>query len=264
MQGILLVDKPTGWTSFDVVNYVRRIVATHEGKKPKNCKVGHTGTLDPFATGLLVLLIGKEYTRKAAELSKVDKTYEVTATLGMVSTTGDPEGDITSFKSLSRHPERNDSEVEGTILKEDRSLRSGRDDKAVSDTAPTEKQILEILEGFKGEIEQVPPAFSAIKVNGVRAYKLAREGKEVKIEPRKVTINRLELVDYNYPEIKFITNVSSGTYIRTLVEDIGAKLRTGAYTTELRRTTVGTFSIQNATEVKTLDLSNMQELLNEI
>jgi len=252
MQGIFLVDKPAGWTSFDVVNYVRRIVATHEGKKPKNCKVGHTGTLDPFATGLLVLLIGKEYTRKAAELSKVDKTYEVTATLGMVSTTGDPEGDITPFKTLSRHPERSDSKVEGTILDEDRSLQSGRDEKAVLATAPTEKQILEAIEGFTGEITQVPPAFSAIKVNGVRAYKLAREGKEVVIEPRKVTINRLELVDYSYPDVKFITNVSSGTYIRTLVEEIGAKLGTGAYTTELRRTSVGDFLINDAVAVKSI------------
>ena len=88
MQGLLLVDKPAGWTSFDVVNYVRRIVATVEGKKPKNCKVGHTGTLDPFATGLLVLLIGKEYTKRAAELSKLDKVYEVTMKLGQSSTTG--------------------------------------------------------------------------------------------------------------------------------------------------------------------------------
>ena len=89
MQGVLLVDKPTGWTSFDIVNYVRKIVATAEGKKPKNCKVGHTGTLDPFATGLLVLLVGKEYTKRAGELSKLDKTYEVTMRLGETSTTGD-------------------------------------------------------------------------------------------------------------------------------------------------------------------------------
>src|SRR6201995_5146621 len=95
MQGLLLVDKPADWTSFDVVNYVRKIVAQTEGKKPKNVKVGHTGTLDPFATGLLVLLIGKDYTRRAGEFSKLDKTYEVTMRLGETSTTGDPEGEIT-------------------------------------------------------------------------------------------------------------------------------------------------------------------------
>lgn len=227
MQGILLVDKPATWTSFDVVNYVRRIVANYEAKKPKNCKVGHTGTLDPFATGLLVVLVGKEYTRKAQELSKVDKTYEVTMTLGATSSTGDPEGEITP----------------------------------VSDTVPTKEAILEALERFKGQIEQIPPAFSAIKIDGQRAYKLAREGKEVNIEPRKVTINSLELVDCEYPNIRLVTNVSSGTYIRTLVEDIAKELGTGAYASELRRTTVGKFSINDATEVKKLDVSNVQGLL---
>src|SRR5580698_1479878 len=99
MQGILLVDKPKGWTSFDVVNYVRKIVATAEGKKPKNTKVGHTGTLDPLATGLLVLLIGKDYTRRAEELTKLDKTYQVTMKLGQTSTTGDEEGEKTIVSS---------------------------------------------------------------------------------------------------------------------------------------------------------------------
>jgi len=215
MQGVLLVDKPASWTSFDVVNYVRRIVANAEGKKPKNVKVGHTGTLDPFATGLLVLLIGKEYTRKAGELSKVDKTYQVTMKLGETSSTGDPEGQIT----------------------------------AVSTTAPSLEAIQAAVEGLRGQIEQVPPAYSAIKINGQRAYKLAREGKEVIIEPRKVTINRLEITDYTYPEIELIADVSSGTYIRTLVEDLGKALKTGAYTTSLRRTTVGNYEISNAVQI---------------
>jgi tRNA pseudouridine55 synthase len=212
MQGMLLVDKPAGWTSFDVVNYVRRIVATHEGKKPKHVKVGHTGTLDPFATGLLVLLIGKEYTRRAGELSKLDKTYEVTMKLGESSTTGDPEGEIT----------------------------------AVPGTAPTLEALQEAVERFRGPISQIPPAFSAIKINGQRAYKLAREGKEVVIEPRQVTINRLEIVSYDYPEVKLIADVSSGTYIRTLIEDIGKALNTVAYTLQLRRLKVGTFNIWEA------------------
>jgi len=264
MQGVLLVDKPATWTSFDVVNYVRRIVATHEDKKPKNCKVGHTGTLDPFATGLLILLIGKEYTRKAADLSKVDKTYEVTMKLGETSTTGDPEGEITPYVIAS--PAVISTESEKSLLNQDLStpLRSSRDDEALSGTVPTKEQILEAAEGFKGEIEQVPPAFSAIKVNGQRAYKLAREGKEVIIEPRKVTINRLEVTNYDYPNVQFTVNVSSGTYIRTLVEDIAKVLGTGAYTTELRRTEVGNFSITDATEVKKLDVSNMQNLLQEL
>jgi tRNA pseudouridine55 synthase len=223
MQGILLVDKPADWTSFDAVNYVRKIVAQSEGKKPKNVKVGHAGTLDPFATGLLVLLIGKEYTRRAAEFSKLDKTYEVMLRLGQTSSTGDPEGDI----------------------------------EAVSDTIPTPEQLQEAVERFRGPIQQVPPAYSAIKVNGQRAYKLARAGKEVVIEPRAVTINSLEIVDYNFPEAKLLTNVSSGTYVRTLVEDIGSTVGTGAYTTGLRRTTVGNFSIENAVAVQLVGIDTL-------
>lgn len=219
MQGMLLVDKPATWTSFDVVNYVRRIVATEEGKKPKNVKVGHTGTLDPFATGLLVLLIGKEYTRTAETLTKLDKTYEVTMKLGESSTTGDPEGEITVV---------------------------------ASSTAPTEAALQEAVTQFRGTISQVPPAFSAIKINGQRAYKLAREGKEVIIEPRQVTINRLEVVNYSYPEVTLVADVSSGTYIRTLVEDIAKALNTVAYTTDLRRTVIADFSIENAIQVEGL------------
>ncbi len=237
MQGVLLVDKPVGWTSFDVVNYVRKQVqhaalaerqptgdvpnetignnldsarAQNTGRTPK-VKVGHTGTLDPFASGLLVLLIGKNYTKKAAKLAKVNKTYEVTMRLGEISTTGDPEGEITS----------------------------------TSDTVPTLDDLQKTLETFKGQIEQRPPVFSAIKIDGQRAYKLARSGQEVKLEPRKVTINSLKLVDYHYPEAKLVAEVSSGTYIRSLVEDIGKSLQTGAYTTELRRIRAGNFHLSD-------------------
>lgn len=227
MQGILLVDKPSDWTSFDVVNYVRRIIATEEGKKPKNVKVGHTGTLDPFATGLLVLLIGKEYTRKADKFSKMDKTYEVTIRLGETSTTGDPEGEISP----------------------------------VSDKKPDPEEITEAVAKFVGEISQVPPAYSAIKIDGQRAYKLAREGKEVIIEPRTVTINRLDIVSYEYPVVKLIADVSSGTYIRTLAEDIGKELRTGAYTTELRRTVVGSFQVEDAQKEESLTAQTIQQNL---
>jgi tRNA pseudouridine55 synthase len=218
MQGLLLVDKPAGWTSFDVVNYVRRIVATAEGKKPKSIKVGHTGTLDPFATGLLVLLIGKDYTRRAGEFSKLNKTYAVTVRLGYTSSTGDPEGEIA----------------------------------AVSDTVPDWEALQGAVEQFRGLITQVPPAYSAIKVGGQRAYKLARAGKEVILEPRPATIHRLEIVDYTYPETHLIASASSGTYIRTLVEDLGRALGTGAYTTQLRRTTVGPFMVKEACQTTDL------------
>jgi tRNA pseudouridine55 synthase len=221
MQGVLLVDKPADWTSFDVVNFVRRMVATAEGKKPKHVKVGHTGTLDPFATGLLILLIGKDYTRQAQGLTKLDKTYEVTMKLGFTSSTGDPEGEIIP----------------------------------VNDTLPTPEELEAAVAQFRGVIQQVPPAFSAIKINGQRAYKLARAGKEVIIEPRQVTINRLEVVEYAYPEVKLVADVSSGTYIRSLVEDLGRSLNTGAYTTALRRTAVGRFGIETAvTDPKQLQI----------
>jgi len=223
MQGLLLVDKPKGWTSFDVVNYVRKIVAAHEGKKPKNTKVGHTGTLDPQATGLLVLLIGKEYTRRAGELSKLDKTYEVTMKLGEASTTADEEGEKT----------------------------------AVSDTVPSETAVLEALESFTGEIMQTPPAFSAMKVNGQRAYKLAREGKEVQLEARPVTIYGNQLTGYDYPFVKFTSQVSSGTYIRSLVEDLGKHLQTGAYMSDLRRTRIGQYALDDACQVEELHESEI-------
>lgn len=230
MQGVLLVDKPAGWTSFDAVNYVRKLVARAEGKKPKQIKAGHTGTLDPFATGLLVLLIGKAYTKRAGELSKLDKTYEVTMELGKTSSTGDPEGDIT----------------------------------AISDTVPPEAAVLEALKGFRGTIQQVPPAYSAVKIDGQRAYKLARAGKEVVIEPRTVTVNRLELAGYDYPEVRLVTDVSSGTYIRSLVEDIGKQLGNGAYTTGLRRTKVGKYGIKEAYSPKTLTAEQLERVLTEL
>ena len=212
MNGILLIDKPSGWTSFDVVAKVRGVVRHATGlKKPK---VGHTGTLDPLATGLLVLVVGS-YTKRVPELSKVDKTYEVTMKLGQTSTTGDEEGQKT----------------------------------AVSKKQPTQSEVGVALQQFLGEISQTPPAYSAIKVNGQRAYKLARAGKTVTIEPRVITIYDITGIAYSYPEVRFTTKVSSGTYIRTLVEDIGKALGTGAYMTDLRRITVGKYHLDQALPV---------------
>lgn len=225
IEGLLLIDKPTGWTSFDVVNYVRRIVATAEGKKPKHVKVGHTGTLDPFATGLLVLLIGKTYTRRAGEFNGLDKTYEVTAQLGATSSTGDPEGKIT----------------------------------AGPDTVPKVQDLRRAIARFQGDIMQVPPAYSAIKINGQRAYKLARAGQAVILEPRSAIVHRLEITDYTYPEVKLTAEVSAGTYIRSLVADLGQALGTGAYTIALRRTTVGPFKLTDACQAETLTPERITE-----
>jgi tRNA pseudouridine55 synthase len=229
MQGILLIDKPSGWTSFDVVNYVRKIIATIEGKKPKNIKVGHTGTLDPLATGLLVLLVGKDYTRRAMELARHDKAYDVTMKLGETSTTGDNEGEKIAAGAMQ----------------------------------PTKTEVQEALAHFTGDIMQTPPIYSAIKVDGVRAYKLARAGKEVTLQPRPAHIYTAVLHSYSYPYVDFTAQVSSGTYIRSLVEDLGRLLKTGAYMSDLRRTKVGEFSLAEAHSVESLSEANLQQWLSE-
>jgi len=208
MNGIILIDKPAGMSSFGVVGRVRWLLSQKAGKK---VKVGHTGTLDPFATGLMIVVVG-EYCKRAGEFSKLDKSYEATLCLGQTSSTGDPEGEVTS----------------------------------VSDRKPSEQEVRDALVPFRGVISQTPPSFSAIKIDGVRAYKLARAGKTVEMPTREVTIHELELLGYEYPEVRIHTHVGSGTYIRTLAEDIGKKLETGAYLTALRRTTVGKYDIKDA------------------
>lgn len=215
-SGIVLIDKPAGISSFGVVARVRRQLSQQAGKK---VKVGHTGTLDPFATGLMILVVG-EYCKRAGEFSKLDKTYEATMRLGQTSSTGDPEGEITD----------------------------------VAGGKPTREEVEAALKKFIGTIQQTPPVYSAIKINGERAYKLARKGEKVEMPARTVKITRLELVDYNYPEAKIICDVSSGTYIRTLVEDIARELRTGAYTTQLRRTKVGKWQIKQVGSVEHIDV----------
>lgn len=272
-DGLLFIDKPVGWTSHDAVVKVRNILrkaqkaeqtrlshigavqgnneqranrtkrygeraaqaddaamrhkpagvassAGQQGKAVRKIRVGHTGTLDPLASGLLVLVVGN-YTKRASEFSKLDKTYEATMRLGETSSTGDEEGEKTK----------------------------------VSSHRPTREELEVATHAYSGEILQMPHAYSAVKIEGRRAYDIARKGKEVKLEPRAVTIHGIQLSDYGYPEVKFIAKVSSGTYIRTLAEDIGNKLGAGAYLTGLRRTMVGGFSIEQAnppTEV-TLD-----------
>jgi len=218
VQGILLIDKPKSWTSFDVVNFVRRIVANELNLKPKNLKVGHIGTLDPLATGLLVLLIGKEYTRKAILMSKMDKVYEVEMYLGKVSDSFDSETETREY----------------------------------NDAVPSLDQVKKIVSLFEGEISQLPPAYSALKINGKRAYNLARAGVIPELKPRPVTIYGVSDLRYDYPKLSFKVNVSSGTYIRSLVNDIGLGLSTGAYMSELRRTSIGDYQIENSISTNNL------------
>lgn len=231
MNGILLIDKPSGWTSFDVVNKVRRMAEqgglNTTGKK--RFPVGHTGTLDPLATGLLVLMLGN-YTKKVPEFTKLDKTYEVTMRLGQTSTTGDEEGQKTE----------------------------------VSDRLPSREEVESALQHFQGDIMQTPPAFSAIKINGQRAYSLARKGQAPDLKPRPVTIYGIELTKYDYPIAEFTVKVSSGTYIRSLVEDVGKLLETGAYMPALRRIQVGGFSVSNAVVLEGLTIQDVQSKIVDL
>lgn len=215
---ILLIDKPAGLTSFGVVARVRRKLTQEIGRK---IKVGHAGTLDPFATGLLILLIGKA-TKKAEEFLKLNKVYEATIRLGAISTTGDPEGEIQESKKLTDPPLRTKVEI--------------------------------VLKSFVGKIEQTPPSFSAIKINGQRAYKLARRGEKIQMPTRKVQIYEIKILEYSYPILKISCHVSSGTYIRTLAEDIGKKLGVGAYTTQLRRLKIGDWTVKEAKTLEELEI----------
>lgn len=233
-EEILLVDKPEGISSFGVVARVRRRLSEEAGtvsvkgkdgvvrEKRKKVKVGHTGTLDPFATGLLVLLIGKG-TKRANEFLKLNKEYIATVRLGATSTTGDPEGEVTVVRDV-RVPSRVDVE------------------KAV--------------EKFVGETEQKVPSYSAVKINGERAYKLARAGKEVEMPVRKVRIDEIEILDYKWPDLTIRCQVSSGTYIRALGEDIGKELGVGGYLTALRRTQVGEWRIEEAKRLEELGVDS--------
>ncbi|HXH27086.1 MAG TPA: tRNA pseudouridine(55) synthase TruB [Candidatus Acidoferrum sp.] len=207
-NGVLLIDKPAGISSFGVVARVRRVLSEQAGKK---IKVGHTGTLDPFASGLMIIVVG-DWCKRAGEFSKLDKTYEATARLGQSSSTGDPEGELSD----------------------------------VSKRVPTRGELEAALQAFRGAITQKPPIYSAIKINGQRAYNLARRGEAVDIPARSVTIYQLELLEYAYPNFKIRAHVSSGTYIRTLVADIGQQMGVGAYCQALRRTSVGSLIIQDS------------------
>lgn len=212
-EGIVLFDKPKGKSSFYPVSVVRAKLKVQSGRK---IKVGHTGTLDPIATGLLILLTGK-MTKQADTFLKKDKVYIAEATLGLVSTTYDGEGELTPPPGLP---------LKGEEL-----------------TPPTEGDIERACQSFLGKIEQTPPIFSAIKVDGKRAYDLARKGEEVKLKPRQVDIYSLEILEYAYPIFTFKVHVSSGTYIRSLINDIGQQLGCGAYMSELRRTKIGEYEI---------------------
>ena len=257
---IILVDKPAGISSFGVVAKVRGYLKQQFGHK---VKVGHTGTLDPFATGLLILLSG-QMTKKSSEFLKLDKVYEATLKLGYISSTGDPEGEIVEYateksgNAVSKHLRGANSHfynsherVSGTEIPGRVRLTCCKNDdcepSTLRNSIPDFSVIESCLQGFVGKIKQTPPKFSAIKIHGQRAYKLARQNKDFDIPSRQVEIYSIDILEYNYPELTIRVHCSSGTYIRTLAEDIGKALGTGAYLTALRRTKIGSYQVADAT-----------------
>ena len=224
MHGIYLINKPKGITSHDVVNYLRKIT----GEKT----IGHAGTLDPLASGLMIVAIGREFTKKISKYSKLDKEYTAEATLGATSTTYDAEGII-------RHPEL----VSGSPAQIPDHVRN---DEIIKHS---QEEVDRVLQGFVGSHDQMPPIFSAKKIGGQKAYDLARQGKAVDLKAVPVTITEIKLLDYRYPLIKFSAQVSSGTYIRSLVHDIGQKLGTGAYMSGLVRNSIGEYQLDQATDL---------------
>ena len=218
MDGIIVINKEKGCTSHDIVYKI---------KKMFNTKVGHTGTLDPNATGVLPILLGKG-TKISKYLIEHDKEYEVVLQLGVKTTTADEEGEIIEEKE---------------VLKE--SLE--------------QLEIERIIKSFIGKIKQMPPKYSAIKVNGKKLYEYARKGQEVEIKPREVEIYNIEItnIQKEKKQIEFKVSCSKGTYIRTLCEDIAEKMRTVGYMKELKRTKVGNFNIKQA-----ITLEQLQEKEN--
>lgn len=258
---ILLIDKPEGMSSFGVVARVRRELSEKAGivkvqgkdgvvrEKRKKVKVGHTGTLDPFATGLLILLVGNG-TKRAGEFLKLDKEYIARLRLGEVSTTGDPEGErlVLASKDFGGDGIGVDLVKKGGSRQDELTDDRFRDKipERVVREKPNKKAVEKCVEKFVGENWQTVPAFSAVKINGKRAYKLAREGKRVEMPRRKVKIYEIEILNYEWPDLEIRCKVSSGTYIRALAEDIGKALGTGAYLTSLRRTQVGEYRVEEA------------------
>lgn len=210
VSGVLVVDKPTGMTSHDVVQVVRRGTGIR--------RAGHTGTLDPRASGVLVILLGPAV-RMSEFVSASDKRYQATIRVGSSTDTYDSEGSITD---------------------------------QTSDIDVSEEQFNEILQQFTGEIEQVPPPYSAVKIKGRKAYEMARRGEEVELKPRIINVYSLEVLEWDPPESVIDVYCSSGTYVRSLANDIGKALGTGAYLVGLRRTKSGRFTLRDAVPLRIL------------
>lgn len=223
-SGFLLIDKPSGITSHDVIDYLRKIT----GLK----KIGHAGTLDPFATGLLIVAVGREATKKLTRLIKLDKEYLASLHLGLSTDTYDRTGKIMDKYAAGRRPRR--------------------------------KEIKDVLMSFIGEQEQIPPMYSAKKVGGRKLYQLARRGLIIKRPPVKIKIYDIKLIEYTWPKASIKVHSSPGTYVRVLAHDIGRALGTGACLEELRRLAIGKIKIKQALKLGEIKPGNWQTKLIDL
>ncbi|HOV29613.1 MAG TPA: tRNA pseudouridine(55) synthase TruB [Candidatus Dojkabacteria bacterium] len=225
IDGILLINKEKGITSYDVIRKLKKIF-------PREQKIGHAGTLDPFAGGLLIVLLGKG-TKLMNTIGKLEKKYIVTAEFGYATDTQDSTG-----KKIFTHSEL--SKITREKIEE------------------------KLTEKFLGEIDQTPPLYSAKKVKGKKAYELAREGKAVVLNPRKIFVKEFNILDYNWPFVKFEIICSSGTYIRTLIDDLGKSLGTFATAVDLDRISIGGYNVKEAFNSKDITMENKELILETV
>ena len=218
---ILLINKPLGWSSFNVVKKIKYLI--QKKYKIKKIKVGHSGTLDPLATGLLVICTGKA-TKKIQAIQDLPKVYTGEITLGATTNSYDLETEVSKTYKVNH--------INNDLLKK------------------TTKK-------FIGELSQIPPIFSAIKMNGERLYKKARRGESIKINPRKITVFNFKLTNIDMPKIKFEINCSKGTYIRSIANDFGKELNSGGYLSKLRREAIGGYHVSES-----IDINTFEQLLN--
>ncbi|PLX13365.1 MAG: tRNA pseudouridine(55) synthase TruB [Marinilabiliales bacterium] len=223
---VILIDKPYEWTSFDVVNHLRGFLRKVYGWK--KLKVGHAGTLDPLATGLLIICTGR-FTKKIDEYQGMDKVYVGSMHFGATTPSFDKETEIDNEFDIS------DVDIDN---------------------------LSQVAKSFEGDIQQIPPKFSAIKIKGKRAFKYARQNEEVELKPRDVRINYFQVFNINLPNIDFAVSCSKGTYIRSLVRDLGEKMGKGAFLTELRRTQIGEFNVNNSLSLDDFKKTVMNNLEN--
>ena len=223
MEGFVKLDKPKGITSFGVIARLRKLTGVK--------KIGHAGTLDPMATGLMIVAIGKNYTKQLGQFLGMEKTYEGEITFGSETDTYDAEGQVVNTADASQ-------------------LNASK--------------IKEAMKPFVGDIMQVPPAFSAKKIKGKKAYELARKGKDVSLEPAKKTVFSFEVLDIHLgenPTLCFSVHCSSGTYVRSLAHDLGKSLGVGAHLSALRRTKIGEMGLDGALCLEGLELKEIERVI---